>query len=382
MAKDLYGVLGIGKTATEAEIKSAYRKLAKQYHPDQNPDNKEAEAKFKEINAAYEVLGDETKRKNYDRFGATGEGGGFGQGGGGFGGFGDFGGFGGFDFQSAFESMGGAFGDIFGRSRQQSRTFRGNDIQLNMTLSFKEAAMGSKKTIQFTRFEKCSDCNGNGSKNGSAVERCKHCNGAGAVRQSSRFGFATIENIVPCQPCNATGKIIKEKCLKCSGKGAQKQTVSYEVTFPAGIDDGQTLNIPGEGDAALGGEGMSGNLLINTRVTSHPILARHGFDLHVELPISFTQAIIGCKVKIPTIDGFVDISIPSFTQSGYTQRLKGKGVKKLRQIGSGDIIITVVVEIPNKLGKRELELMRHLDDNLPERDYTKKANYNNKMRGI
>ena len=375
MAKDLYGVLGVSKTATEADIKSAYRRLAKQYHPDQNPDNKEAEAKFKEINAAYEVLGDEKKRANYDKFGSADGpnmggfgGGGFGQGG--------FGGFSGFDFSSAFESF---FG---GGARQANRSFRGNDIKLNINLSFQEAAHGTKKTVQFTRFERCGDCNGNGSKNGNAIEKCGYCKGAGAVRQSTKFGFAYIENVVPCSACNASGRVIKEKCQKCSGKGAQKKSVNYEVNVPAGIDDGQILNITGEGDAAIGGEGMSGNLLIGVRVAAHPILVRHDFDLHLELPISFTQAILGARVKIPTVDGFMDFVIPPYTQTGYLQRIKGKGIKRLRQIGSGDLIVKVLVEVPTKLGRRELELLRHLDENLSNNDYPKKGTYLDKLRRL
>ena len=375
----MYGVLGIGKKATEAEIKSAYRKLAKQYHPDTNPGNKEAEDKFKEINSAYEVLGDAKKRANYDKFGSADGPGGFG-GGQGFGGFGR-GGFSNFDFSSAFEGMGDAFSSFFGGGARQ-RSFRGNDIQLNLNLSFQEAARGTTKTVQFTRFERCGDCNGNGSKNGSAVDKCGYCKGAGAVRQSTKFGFAVIENVVPCQACNATGKIIKDKCGSCSAKGAIKRTVNYEVNIPAGIDDGQTLNITGEGDAAIGGEGMSGSLLIHVRVATHPVLMRQAFDLHLELPISFTTAILGGKVPIPTIDGFSEFTIPPYTQTGYTQRLKGKGIKKLRQVGSGDLIVRVLVEIPSKLGRRELELMRHLDENLADKDYPKKGTYLDRLRKL
>ena len=386
MAKDLYSVLGVSKGASEADIKSAFRKLAKQYHPDANPGNAEAEAKFKEVSAAYEVLSDSKKRAMYDRTGAY-----DGMPGGNPGGFGGFGpgGFGGFDFSEAFGGMGDAFNsffggeDLFSRARGQARTFKGNDIQLNINLSFKESALGVRKTVTFSRFEKCKDCSGNGSKNGTAIDKCNYCRGQGMVRQTTKLGrFGVIENVVPCQACNASGRLVREKCGKCGGKGASKKTVDYEVNIPAGIDDGQILNIPGEGDAATGGEGMSGNLLIGVRVTPHPILVRHEFDLHLELPISFTQAILGDKVQIPTVDGIMDFTIPPYTQTGYTQRIKGKGIKKLRAVGSGDLIVRILVEIPSKLGRRELELMRHLDQTLGERDYSKQATYLDKLRRL
>ena len=380
--KDPYSTLGVSKSASEDEIKSAYRKLAKQYHPDLNPGNKEAESKMKDINAAYETLGDPQKKANFDRFGsANGMGGGFG-------GAGGFQGFEGFDFGQAFSGMGDIFGDLFGGgrggfgSRGRQRENRGNDIHVKLDLSFKEAALGTTKTVRFQRFEKCHDCNGTGGYRG-VVETCTYCNGNGRVKQTTRLGaFGMMENIVPCSPCNATGKMIKEKCPKCNAKGATKVTIEYEADVPAGIDNGQTLSYPGQGDAALGTEGISGSLLITVRVTQHPLLVREGHDLYIEVPISFTQAILGSRVRIPTVEGFVDFNIPPNTQPGYTHRIKGKGIKKLRNIGNGDLIVKINVEIPTKLDKKTLQLMQHLDAEILDSNYPDRTKYRDKLRKL
>jgi len=384
MSKNPYETLGVSKSATPDEIKSAYRKLAKQYHPDQNPGNKEAESKFKEISGAYEILSDAGKRSNYDRFGSADGMGGFGGGGpGGFSGF--------QDFSSAFSGMGDIFGSMFGEDgiggmfggggRGRQRANRGNDIQLNINISFYEAAMGCTKTVTFSRFEKCHDCNGTGARNGTAVDVCSYCNGQGNVRQQTRLGrFGVMENIVPCSACNASGRVIRDKCSKCSGKGAAKKTVNYEINVPAGIADGQILNVPSEGDAALGSEGISGSLLIGVRVASHPILVRNEYDLHLELPITFTQAILGDKVKIPSIEGLIDFTIPAYTQNGTIHRLKGKGIKRLRNVGSGDLIVKIFVEIPDKIDKRLQEYIRTLDGGIDAKEYKKKNSYSDKMK--
>jgi len=292
--KNPYETLGISKSASIDEIKAAYRKLAKKYHPDLNPNNKVAEERMKEINTAYEVLGDEKKRANFDQFGsADGMGGGFGGGGGGFGGMGgfDFSGMSG--FSDIFEGIfgGGGMGG-FGESRSKKRSAVGGDVRISMNLTFEESCLGVKKKVTFSRFERCGDCGGTGARGGSGYSTCDYCKGQGRVRQQQRLGgFGIIENVVPCSACNATGRIIKEKCNLCAGKGVTKRQVDFEVNVPAGISDGQTLNISGEGDAPLGvAEGMSGNLLIAIRVTPHPLLVRDEFDLYLELPISFTQA--------------------------------------------------------------------------------------------
>jgi len=387
--KNPYESLGVSKSASLDEIKAAYRKLAKKYHPDLNPGDKSAEEKMKEINSAFEVLGDEKKRANFDRFGnADGM---FGGGGGGGGGN-PFGGMGGFDFSSAFG--GGGFSDIFegifgggggmggfGETRTRKRSVQGGDVRISMNLTFAESCLGAKKTVTFSRFEKCSDCGGTGAKGGSNFSTCDHCKGSGRVRQQSRLGgFGIIENVVPCSACNATGRIIKEKCSPCGGKGAIKRQVDFEVSVPAGIADGQTLNISGEGDAPLGvAEGISGNLLIAIRVTPHPLLVRDEFDLYLELPITFTQAMLGDKIEIPTIDGTTTLTIHEGTQSGTIHRLKGKGVKRLRGIGSGDLIVKVIVEVPKRLDRKQAEMLRTLDQIIPPNEYYKRKTYKDKM---
>lgn len=383
MSKDLYGVLGVEKTASLDEIKSAYRKLAKQYHPDANPDNKDAEAKFKEISAAYEVLSDTQKRASYDKYGSAGPNtGGFGGGnpfGGGFD-FGgmkfDFGGMDGIDLDEILQQFGAGFGFGGGQGR---KSMRGGDISVSTFLTFQEACNGVKKVVTYTRMEKCGECHGVG---GTSTEACSYCGGTGRVRQSRGFGGMTM--VSPCSACNGTGKVIKGKCAKCGGRGAVKKTVTYEADIPAGIADGQTLQVPGQGDfpTNVGGDGMCGSLLIDVRVAPHPLLMRDGFDLILDLPITFTQSILGAKVTIPTINGTAEISIPPYTQTGTIQKLGGKGVKRLRQMGSGDLIVRINVEMPNHVDKKVLEAIRLLDDAIDKRDYPKSKSFKDKMEKL
>ena len=379
MNKDLYSILGVSKSATAEEIKGAFRRLAKQYHPDQHPGDKEAEAKFKEISMAYEVLGDEKKRAQYDRFGSADN-----MGGGGFGGFE------GFDFSQAFSGFGdlfenlfdGGLGDLFGGGRRRQRENRGADIHLQLNLTFREAALGVTKTINFSRFEKCRDCNGTGARDATAFSTCNYCNGSGATRTTRRTAFGMAQEVTPCSACNATGKLIREKCGSCSGKGAQKKNVEYELNVPAGIANGQILNIAGEGDSAKGVDGLSGALMVTVRVTPHPLLVRHDFDLHLELPISFTQAILGDRVVIPTIDGTTTIKIDANTQTGTVQKLKGKGIKRLRNVGHGDLLVKIVVEIPNRIDKKTAQLLATIDQNVNPKEYAKRTAYLDKLRKL
>jgi len=251
-------------------------------------------------------------------------------------------------------------------------------------LSFKESCLGVKKVISFSRFEKCADCGGTGAKGGSNYTTCSHCKGSGRIRQRQSLGsFGVIENVVPCSACNATGRIIKEKCNPCAGKGAIKRNVDFEVNVPAGISDGQTLNISGEGDAPTGvADGISGNLLIAIRVTPHPLLVRDEFDLYLELPITFTQAMLGDKIEIPTIDGTNILTIQEGTQSGTIHRLKGKGIKRLRGIGSGDLIVKIIVEVPKRLDRKQLDMLRVLDQLIPAGEYSKHKTYKEKMEKL
>jgi molecular chaperone DnaJ len=386
LSKDLYETLGVPRAANADEIKKAYRKLAMKYHPDQNPGNAEAEAKFKEINVAYETLSDQQKRANYDKFGSA-DGPQFSS----RGGANSFGGMGGmsFDFGDLgdigdfiFNQFGGGFGgaDIFGN--QKSSRMRGTDVSSSIFLSFKEAAMGIKKNITFSRMEKCHDCNGTGARGGTDVGTCQYCHGSGRVKQSR--GFAGLTMVSPCSACNGTGKIIHNKCHTCGGRGAVRKTVSYEVDIPAGIADGQTINIAGEGDCPTnaGVEGMSGALLLNVRVSNHPILVRDGFDLHLDLPITFIQAILGARVTIPTVDGTMEYTIEPNTQSGTRDVLRGRGIKRLRQSGSGDLIIKIFVEMPNKMDKKMIEIIRAMSQQTETKDFVKTRAFREKVEKL
>jgi molecular chaperone DnaJ len=375
--KNPYETYGVPKTASVDEIRSAYRKLAKQYHPDANPNNKAAEEKFKEVNVAYEILSDPKKKANFDKFGsADGFSGGFGGGrGGGFGGF-DFGNFSGFGdiFDNLFE---GGMGGMFGGRHQ--RTVKGEDIVLDMTISFEESCNGANKNVTFNRSEKCKSCNGTRAKDGSSFTQCSYCHGAGRVKQTQRLGaFGVIENVVTCSVCGGSGRVVTEKCHDCGGKGHIKKQVAYEVKIPAGIDNGQTLTISGEGNAASSG-GISGDLHIRIRVTPHPILLREGFDLYMELPITFTEAILGVKVKIPLVGGTMVLELPPNTQSGTVHRIKGKGVKKLHSVGAGDLIVKVFVEMPKNIDKKVAQLLSALNGDIKLDAYKKVASYRERV---
>ena len=254
---------------------------------------------------------------------------------------------------------------------------RGADIQTTVFLSFRESCQGIKKSVQFTRMEKCKTCNGSGARNPNDVETCRYCNGTGRVRHNAGF----MSTISPCSACNGSGKTIRHKCDDCRGTGAVKKTVAIDVDIPAGIADGQTLNLAGEGDCAIGSgpDGISGNLHVNIRVGAHPMLVRENFDLYLELPISFTDAILGKRVTIPTIDGNAEFVVPPYTQNGTKHVLHGKGIKRLRQMGHGDLIIRIIVEMPNKLDKRAIEAIRALDDAIDKKEYTKRRAYSDKM---
>ncbi|WP_419172828.1 molecular chaperone DnaJ [Halobacteriovorax sp.] len=352
--RDYYDVLGVSKSADKNEIKKAYRKLAMKYHPDRNPDNAEAEAKFKEASEAAEVLLDEGKRQRYDQFGhagVNGQAGGFG--GGGFqGGFGDFG------------DLGDIFGDIFGdmmgggRGRRGGRRRQGvpgNDLQMAVGVTFEEAAFGAKKTVSINKETTCETCKGSGAKEGSEPTSCDMCHGAGEVRRQQ--GFFTVAST--CPKCHGSGTMIKDPCGTCHGQGRKKKKVELEVTIPAGIDHGQRLKLSGEGDAGAQG-GPNGDLYIVVDVKEHEIFKRDGFNVHYTVPISFSQAALGAEVEVPTLDGKVVVDLPAGTQSGKKMRLKGKGIQKLGGYGTGDAILTVHVETPTKLSKEHKELLEQI----------------------
>lgn len=350
-SKDYYNILGVDKKASADEIKSAYRKLAKKYHPDLNKDNKEAAEKFKEVNEAYEVLGDEKKRSNYDQFGSA-DGANFSD---------FFGGNGGGFSSSGFGGFGDIFGDIFsafGGGRAE-RVERGDDIDISITLSFEEAAFGVAKEITIPKLEKCADCSGTGAKNGKEYSTCSTCGGSGRVRytQNTLFGTTIQEGV--CKACGGSGKIIKEKCTSCGGKGYKKVQKTIKVKIPAGIDNGQTITMRGEGNAPIRA-GVNGDLHIYVRVMPHKILVRNGFDLNLEVNIPFYTALLGGKITIPTLNGDYELPIKECTNSGTVMRLKGKGIKVLNKEQYGDLLVTIKTEPPKSLDKKTKELLTQI----------------------
>ena len=352
--RDYYDVLGVDKSADATAIKKAYRKLAMKYHPDKNPGDKEAEEKFKEINEAYEVLSDETKRRNYDQFGHEGVNG---QGFGGAGGFGGQG-FGGFD-----DIFGDIFGDMFGGgfsggSRQRRRgPERGADIKQRVNISFEEAAFGKKVQVKINRSEECDQCHGSGAKPGTSKKTCPTCHGSGEVQSVQRTPFGNIASTRTCSTCNGEGEVIDSPCSKCHGKGSIRKTKTIEVDIPAGIDNGQMIKLGGQGELGTRG-GPRGDLYIEVNVQSHPLFTRDGYDVYLEMPITFAQATLGDKIQVPTLDGKVEYEVPEGTQTGTVFRLKGKGIPKLKSNVRGDQYVKVTVEIPKKLNEKQKELVR------------------------
>ena len=320
--RDYYEVLGVAKGASEDEIKKAYRKLAKKYHPDLNPGDKEAESKFKEVNEAYEVLSDQEKRARYDQFGHAGVDPNFGGGAAGGSPF-----QGGFDFTDIFDSFFGGFGGGSRRANPNAPR-RGSDVQANIVISFEEAAKGCKKTVTYQQIETCSDCHGTGAAAGTSPKTCDHCHGTGQVRISQRTPFGVVQSTQTCDRCGGTGKIVETPCKTCDGKGRVRRHKSLEITVPAGIDDEQILNVSGKGNAGANG-GPAGDLHVYVSVRPHPIFERRGSDVWCEMPITFTQAALGADVEVPTLDGKVSYHVHEGTQPGDVFRLKGKGIQGL-----------------------------------------------------
>ncbi len=356
MAKnDYYQVLGVAKTATEADLKKAYRRLAMKFHPDRNPDDKEAEEKFKEAKEAYEVLTDAQKRAIYDQHGHAGidaakQGGGGGQGG-----------FGGADFGDIF---GEVFGDIFGGGRRgggggRSQVFRGADLRYGLELDLHQAVFGHAVEIEIARLMECETCHGSGAAKGHTPVTCDTCNGSGAVRMSQ--GFFQLQQA--CPRCRGTGKIVKNPCDKCLGQGRVRKNKKLSVKIPAGVDNGDRIRLGGEGEAGRNG-GPPGDLHVEISVREHPIFERDGEHLSCEVPVSYATAVLGGSVDVPTLDGEVSLKIPTETQSGRVFRLRDKGVKPVRGGPRGDLFCRVVVETPVKLTAEQRELLRKFDESL------------------
>ena len=355
--RDYYEVLGVSKGASDDEIKKAYRKLAKKYHPDMNPGDKEAEAKFKEVNEAYSILSDSEKRARYDQFGHAGVDPNYGAGGpgGGFGGFdmGDI------DLGDIFGSFfGGGFGGFGGStSSRRNGPQKGESLRASLTISFEEAAFGCEKEINLNRTEECEACHGSGAEPGTTAETCPDCRGTGVVRVQQRTGGFAFSSTAPCSRCRGTGKIIHTPCKACGGSGSVKKTKRVTVSIPAGIDDGQAISLRGQGNAGKNG-GPAGDLIVAVHVKPHPQFHRDGTTVLYEQPVTFYQAVMGAELEIPTIDGKVKYNLPAGTQTGTTFRLRGKGIPELRGRGRGDQYVTVRVQVPTFLNGEQKEALR------------------------
>ena len=359
--RDYYEVLGISKDASEADIKKAFRQMAKKYHPDLHPDDKEAEARFKEINEAYEVLSDADKKSRYDQFGFAGVDPNYGAGAGGGGGFGGFGGF---------DDLGDILGNIFGggfggfgggASANPNAPRRGERVHVGVTVTFEEAAFGCEKEVSVSRIENCPDCGGSGCAEGTTAEVCSNCHGSGVVMQQQRTAFGVMRSQTACPNCKGKGKIIHQPCSKCRGAGLVRKNKKITVKIPAGIDDDQTVSMRGQGSVGLNG-GENGDLFITVTVIPHPHFSREGTSVYYELPISFVQAALGDQVEVPTLDGNVKYTIPEGTQTGTVFRLRGKGIPSLRGLGRGDEFVTVTVQTPTGMTKEQKEKLREFGE--------------------
>lgn len=371
--KDCYEVLGVPKTASDGEIKKAFFKLAKQYHPDANPGDKTAEARFKEVNEAYSVLSDSEKRARYDQYGWAGVDPSYGAGGG-FSGFSGFSG-GNFDVGDLFGDL---FGGMFGGSSRRSSNGprRGEDLGERVTLTFEEAAFGCKKKLNYTRVEACPTCGGVG---GTGVETCSKCHGRGQVTVQNRTPFGIMQSTQPCDVCRGRGKVFKEPCRDCRGSGQVRRSKELEVSIPAGIDNGQRISLRGQGSAGANG-GPAGDLFVSVSVRPHEIFTRDGFDLLCELPVTVTEASLGAKITIPTLDGQGELAIPEGTQTGASFCIRGKGIQSLNGRGKGDLIVTVRVETPKGLSKKQKELLEQLGKTFEEKNHPARTSFGKKAR--
>ena len=373
--RDYYEVLGVDKGADDASIKKAYRSLAKKYHPDMNPGDSEAEARFKEVNEAYDVLSDPDKRAKYDQYGhaafdpSAGGGAGFG----GFGGFGDFG-----DIGDIFGSFfGGGFGGS-SRGRANAPT-RGEDVSARVSISFEEAVFGVKKDVSFSKIQKCPDCSGNGAAKGTQPETCKSCGGSGQKRITQRLGGMSFQSTTTCNECRGTGKIIKNPCQNCRGTGYIKINKKLAVSIPAGIDDGERIAIRAQGCDGRNG-GPAGDLIISVMVKPHPIFERDGYNLYCEVPITIAEATLGAEIDVPTLEGNQKFNIPEGTQPGTRFTLRQKGVPYVNNSSRrGDIIFTVNIEVPKGLNEKQKEKMREFADACGENNYSKKSGFFKRM---
>ena len=357
--RDYYEVLGVSKDADEDTLKKAYRKLAKKYHPDANPGDKEAEAKFKEASEAYSVLSDPQKRQQYDQFGHAA----FEQGGG--------------------AGYGGGFGGFGGSSRRANPNAprKGQDIRVRITLSFDEAVHGCKKNITITRQQECTECHGSGCAAGSSPETCPDCGGRGFVIRQQRTPFGVMQTQQPCSRCGGKGKLVKNPCKVCHGSGKVAAKKTLEVSIPMGIDDDQSFALRGMGDAGTNG-GPAGDVIVMVTVRPSEVFQRDGYDVWVTVPITYSQAVLGDSVTVPSIDGKVEYTVPEGTQSGTTFRLRGKGIQYLNGRGRGDMYVKCEVEIPKKLNKTQREALKKFEGTLKEENYEKRKGFFKKLKDM
>ena len=365
--KDYYDILGVSKEASRAEIKKAYKKLAKKYHPDLNKDNDEAVEKFKDINEAASVLGDEKKRQHYDQFGSEAtQQGGFDSGN--FSGF-DFSGFGSgssggsFDFENIFDAL---FGGRRGRGRGTAPQ-RGADLRYDLEIDLEDAAFGAEKTLVIPRLEKCSRCGGSGAESEADIEICGQCHGSGVVNIVKRTPFGVFQSTTTCPKCRGQGKQINKECPVCDGTGLVKKTRKIDIKIPQGAEDGTRLRIAGEGEAGEKG-GPNGDLYVVVHVREHKVFIRHEDDIFIEVPISFAVAAIGGEIDVPTLEGKVKLKIPSGTQTETVFRMRGKGIPNLRGIGKGSQNVKVTVEVPSKLSSKQKKLLQEFDKGLKKKN--------------
>jgi len=371
--RDYYEVLGISKGASEDEIKKAYKKMARKYHPDLNPGDKEAEEKFKEVNEAYEVLSDPDKKARYDQYGHAGVDPNFGAGAGFDGNF-DFG-----DLGDIFGSFfgGGGFGG--GRRTNPNAPQRGESIRMSLAISFEEAAFGCEKAVTVERTERCDTCHGNGCAPGTTPEVCPDCHGTGTVQVRRQTPMGVFATSSPCTRCGGKGRIIHQPCKDCHGTGTIRKRKTIQASIPAGIDNGQTISIRGQGNAGING-GPAGDLLITITVRPHEIFRREGTSVLCEAPITYAQAVLGAELEIPTIDGKVKYDLPEGTQSGTTFRLKGKGIPSINGRGRGDQYVTVYIETPRNLNKEQKDALKKFAETLGENNYEERKKFFRKFK--